>query len=695
MRVSMDSWATAAVAGLLSVPLASALYQNGSVIAPCDSPIYCYGDLLREIELARPFADSKTFVDLPTTRPLNEVLDAFSKLEKPIKNNTALHDFLSEYFGQAGSELQAVPTNQLDTQPDFLDAVNSSEVSAFVSQVIDIWPELTRRYVGAGNCTDCVDSFIPINRTFVVAGGRFREPYYWDSFWIIEGLLRTKGSFTQIAENIIENFLDLVEEFGFVPNGARRYYLNRSQPPLLTQMVKIYVEYTQNYTLLERALPLLEKEYDFWGKNRTVTLERAGRNYTLNNYEVSNTQPRPESYYEDYVTANNQSYYNEEGKIFNATVSLNETERATLYSNLASGAESGWDYSSRWLANPNDAVSDTFFPLRSLNTINTIPVDLNSILYANEITLASFHQRTGNFSAAKSWADRAAARSAAMTALLWDEEHYSYFDYNLTSGAKNIYYTTDNTTVRDDLTGAPTGSQVIFNPAQFYPFWTGAAPASIKNDPSSIRRVYTRVAELLENRDGAIAASNLRTGQQWDEPNVWPPLEYIIIEGLRNVPVASSSSSSSSTSPSSLSADPNNQTTTTTTDDYIWTQSLALSLAQRYLDSTYCTWQATASKASNSTSSSSSSSSKNATQGIMFEKYSDVSTDAAGGGGEYAVVEGFGWTNGVLIWAADVFGDGLVTPSCREASGGGDKRRKRSAVEVDAWDRVWVKGFRT
>ena len=105
------------------------------------------------------------------------------------------------------------------------------------SQVIDIWPDLTRRYAGPSNCTGCVDSFIPINRTFIVAGGRFREPYYWDSFWIIEGLLRTKGPFTQIAENIIENFLDLVEQIGFVPNGARRYYLNRSQPPLLTQMV--------------------------------------------------------------------------------------------------------------------------------------------------------------------------------------------------------------------------------------------------------------------------------------------------------------------------------------------------------------------------------------------------------------------------------------------------------------------------
>lgn len=59
--VLLRSLATVLVA---AAPLAQALYINGSVIAPCDSPIYCYGDLLREIELARPFEDSKTFVDL-------------------------------------------------------------------------------------------------------------------------------------------------------------------------------------------------------------------------------------------------------------------------------------------------------------------------------------------------------------------------------------------------------------------------------------------------------------------------------------------------------------------------------------------------------------------------------------------------------------------------------------------------------
>jgi alpha,alpha-trehalase len=603
------------------------------------------------------------------------VLAAFQNLSRPIQNNTELNNFLTSYFGQAGSELEPLPEDQLEVKPDFLEGVNSSTVEQFTRQVIDIWPDLTRRYVGAGNCTGCVSSFLPVNRTFVVAGGRFREPYYWDSFWVIEGLLRTQGSFTQIAENIIENFLDLVKEIGFVPNGARRYYENRSQPPLLTQMVRVYVEYTQNYTLLERALPILEMEYDFWVNNRTVTLQRAGRNYSLNHYAVLNNQPRPESFYEDYVTANNRTYFDVNGTQFNTSVQLTETQKATLYANLASGAESGWDYSTRWIANPSDAISGTSFPLRSLNTVNIIPVDLNSILYYNEITIADFHKREGNFSAAREWAGRAANRSEAMTTLLWNAEHYSYFDYNMTSSSQNVYSIADNTSTPLSTQGAPQGMQVNFQVSQFYPFWTGAAPDSVKSDPSAMRRVFARIEELLDTRAGAIAATNLVSGQQWDEPNVWPPLQYIIMKGLLNTPVE-------------VSEEQDEQTT----QDYIWTQDLALELAQRYLDSLYCTWRVTGGATTDVPQL------PNAEgNGTIFEKYADEATNAAGGGGEYEVVEGFGWSNGVLIWAVDTFGERLKTPNCGNLTaanigGGGKKKRsERSAVELEKRDAMWVK----
>lgn len=223
---------------------------------------------------------------------MDEVIAAFNKLTQPITNNTALNDFLTENFAPAGGELEAVPTDQLQTDPKFLDKLNDTVIKEFSQAVIKIWPDLTRQYAGPSNCTACVNSFIPVNRTFVVAGGRFREPYYWDSYWIIEGLLRTGGNFTEIAKNTIENFLDLVETIGFIPNGARLYYLNRSQPPLLSKMVRSYVDYTNDTSILERAVPLLIKEYGFWQNNRTVEVTAAdGKNYTLNR-SVAHTRRR-------------------------------------------------------------------------------------------------------------------------------------------------------------------------------------------------------------------------------------------------------------------------------------------------------------------------------------------------------------------------------------------------------------------
>ncbi|KAI1847359.1 hypothetical protein JX266_006584 [Neoarthrinium moseri] len=662
-------WAIAAL-----VPLASivhGLYTNGSVIAPCDSPLYCQGDILKQIELAQPFSDSKTFVDLPTIRPLDEVIAAFNNLSKPLSNNTELNDFLTTYFGQAGSELTAVPTDQLTTDAAFLNKTEDSVIKQFTQKVIDIWPDLTREYVGAGNCSGCVDSFIPLNRTFVVAGGRFREPYYWDSFWILQGLLRTGGSFTEISKNIIENFLDLVDQFGFVPNGARLYYLNRSQPPLLAQMVKTYVEYTNDTSILERAVPLLIKEHDFWVQNRSIAITSGDKTYTLNHYGVQNNQPRPESFREDYITANNKSYYATSGIIYPETKPLNDSEKATLYANLATGAESGWDYSSRWLSNPSDAADDVYFPLRSLNTINIVSVDLNSILYGNEITIAEYLETSGNDTGAASFREQAKSRSEAMYALMWNEDYSSYFDYNMTSGSQSLYVPVDSDTTAAQKAGAPEGYQIAFHVGQFYPFWLGAAPSQLRNNPLAVKIAYQRVADLLTEKAGAIAATSFQTGQQWDQPNVWPPLMHILMQGLLETP------------PTFGEEDPY----------WIETQDLALRLGQRYLDSTFCTWRATGGSTDDEPQLQGFNSSD---VGIMFEKYGDNSTNAVGGGGEYEVVEGFGWTNGVLIWVVDTFNTKLQRPDCGNITAANlNERRdvKPRAVELHASDSRWVKKF--
>lgn len=112
----------------------------------------------------------------PTLRPLQEVVAAFNNLSKPLSNNTELNHFLSTYFGQAGSELRDVPRDQLSTDAGFVDKIDDTVIREFTQKVIEIWPDLTREYVGANNCPDCVDSFIPLKRTFVVVSAHRPVP---------------------------------------------------------------------------------------------------------------------------------------------------------------------------------------------------------------------------------------------------------------------------------------------------------------------------------------------------------------------------------------------------------------------------------------------------------------------------------------------------------------------------------------
>lgn len=394
---------------------------------------------------------------------------------------------------------------------------------------------------------------------------------------------------------------------------------------------------------------------------------------------MNNNQPRPESYREDYITANNESYYSASGNVYPQTAPLNDTEKVLLYRNLATGAESGWDYGTRYLARPADAARDNYFPLRSLNVVGMVPVDLNALLYQNEMNIAAFHNLTGNTTGSAPWEARAKARAEAMYALMWNQTLWSYFDYNLTSSSQNIYIPADADADAIQTETAPPGQQVFFHIAQFYPFWTGAAPASLKSNPLAVAKAYSRVDAFLKNKAGGISATNYLTGQQWDEPNVWPPLQHVLMQGLLNTPP------------------------TFGTDDPAWkeTQQLALRIGQRYLDSTFCTWYATGGSTSETPKLQGVS---ETAVGTMFEKYGDNATNVAGSGGEYEVVEGFGWTNGVLIWTVDTFGDALKRPNCGNITAANVVPGKRSveptedtlqrrAVELHPWDAAWTKKF--
>jgi alpha,alpha-trehalase len=155
---------------------------------------------------------------------------------------------------------------------------------------------------------------------------------------------------------------------------CRKYYLNRSQPPMFVQMLNLYVQETGNTTILTEALPLADTEMKWWDSNRSIEVTSPWTNetYTVYHYNVFvNTAPRPEGYLEDYETANG------------AEPALNETEKEKLYIELASGAESGWDYSVRWATERIIDLEEQFPILRKLGVVATIPVDLTSLMRGN------------------------------------------------------------------------------------------------------------------------------------------------------------------------------------------------------------------------------------------------------------------------------------------------------------------------
>ncbi|KAG8169328.1 hypothetical protein KVR01_000073 [Diaporthe batatas] len=667
------------------------IYHDGENIAPCSSVLYCHGEILDAVQMAKPFADSKTFVDMPTKVPLRDLQSAYDQLTKPLHNNTELLDFLGDNFGPAGQEVIPVDPGSLFVNASFLDGIENAVNREFTEAVIKLWPNLTRSVNESAICPGCERSLLSIKRPFVVAGGRFREPYYWDSYWILHGLLRSGGDFIAIARDQIENFLDFVADYGFVPNGARVYYLNRSQPPLLAQMVRIYLEQTGDTSILDRAVPLLIKEHDFFMSNRTVQVPIEDKNHTLNRYNVANTEPRPESYFEDYTQVNNASYHAIDGRIIPAR-NTTQAEKDLQYSNLASGAESGWDYTARFMTDPNIAANNTYFPLASYNIINIVPVELNAILYWNEVTIAGLlrRQQAHNDTAkaeADEWDARAASRSEAMHAVMWNETLGSYFDFNLTSGAQDVFWARDADSLPSEQAPGGANQQVVFNIGQLFPFWTGAAPRSVAGDPAVMRRVFSRVDEYLGSRKGGIAPTNFVSGQQWDQSNVWPPHMQVLMEALlRTAGEAVEDGDGAGSS-----------------EEWAWAHDLALRIGQRYFDSAYCTWRATGGGTPSAPPL------PNPLQnlgGQMFEKYSDQSLHEAGGGGEYTVAVGFGWSNGALIWTADTFRDQLQTPVCDDlfATDGPGTRARRlgkrgehgdganaaSAVELDYFDATWT-----
>ncbi|BES96685.1 alpha,alpha-trehalase [Nesidiocoris tenuis] len=533
---------------------------------PCGNDIYCYGPLLHTVQMAELFADSKTFVDMKMKKNRETTLALFEEMMIRTDNKPTpaeVGKFVSDSFDPAGSEFEPWDPTDWKQSPKFLEKIADQALKGWGSALNDLWKFLGRKMKDDVRINSDLYSIIYVPNPVIVPGGRFREFYYWDSYWIVRGLILSEMYDT--VKGMLENFLSIVDTYGFIPNGGRLYYLMRSQPPLLTPMVESYVAATGDLDFLEKNIATLEKEYNFWMSNHTVRVEKDDKLYTLVRYNDVSSGPRPESYRED---------------IQSAEFFKTNDEKQAFYSELKTAAESGWDFSSRWfITNGTNKGNLTDMKVKSI-----VPVDLNAIVYWNGELLSKFFERLGRPAKALKYRQEADQLREAVKEILWHEEVGAWLDYDMINNVKRDY----------------------FYPTNVAPLWTGCYDPEMKDYYLKHVLDYLKRSQVMNNQ-GGLPSTTSHTGEQWDYPNAWPPLQHMVIMALDG------------------------------TGD-VDAKNLAFEMARRWVMSNY--------KAYNSTT-------------AMFEKYDATVVGGHGGGGEYEVQFGFGWSNGVIMELLAKYGDRL------------------------------------
>lgn len=388
-------------------------------------------------------------------------------------------------------------------------------------------------------------SLIALPHPYIVPGGRFGEIYYWDSYFTMLGL-RVSGR-TDLIQHMVDNFSYLIDHVGYIPNGNRTYYLGRSQPPFFSLMVKLLSK-EKGDSILVNYLPQIEKEYSFWmrdsenlslNQNAISHVVRLSDGEILNRYWDTHDTPRPEAYKEDVELAHGAPNPKE------------------LYRHIRAAAESGWDFSSRWFRESNK--------FSTIHTTEIIPVDLNCLLMFQEELLSKIYKIKGESKQQSRFERLAANRKAAIQKYCWNDSKKFYFDYDFMAQQQKSYFT---------LAGA-------------FPLFFKVAEANQAKE----------TAKVIENKflqKGGLTTTLLATGQQWDAPNGWAPLQWIAYMGCQNYDQSE----------------------------------LANKIRKAWLKTNDEVFRNT---------------------GKMMEKYNVMGSGDAGGGGEYPNQDGFGWTNGVYM----------------------------------------------
>jgi alpha,alpha-trehalase len=197
---------TAWVLALALLPIPPA--QSRTPSAAADPPQVLFKDLFIAVQTAQIYPDGKAFPDAVANSAPSDILTQYHA-EQP-NSPAALKHFVEAHFSLP-AEVTGAPS-----PPD--------QVS-IVAHIDGLWDALTRSSTSAPPYS----SLLTMPQPYVVPGGRFREIYYWDSYFTMLGLVESGRQ--DLVTGMVRDFAYLIDTFGHVPNGARTYYLSRSQPP--------------------------------------------------------------------------------------------------------------------------------------------------------------------------------------------------------------------------------------------------------------------------------------------------------------------------------------------------------------------------------------------------------------------------------------------------------------------------------
>ena len=328
---------------------------------------------------------------------------------------------------------------------------------------------------------------------YVVPGGRFNEMYGWDSYFIQVGLLRDGE--TELAKNMVDNFLYQIENYGKVLNANRTYYLTRSQPPFLTQMVLGVYQKTYDMKWLRDAVPAIEKYYRFWISEPHLTKETG-----LSRYYDLGDGPAPEVI-SDERDEKGRTHYDRVKEFFR-THEIKDYDLGQYYQRDRDELTDLFYKGDRSMRESGFDPSNRFGPF-NIDIIHYNPVCLNSLLYLMETETAEIMKTLGRAREANVWLGRAEKRRRSINRLMWDERDGLYYDYNFVEKRVRRYPFVTT----------------------FYPLWAGIA------DRKQAARAVANLNRF--EQPGGLQTSTNASGSQWDAPFGWGNLQMIAVKGLR------------------------------------------------------------------------------------------------------------------------------------------------------------------